>query len=269
VHRLRRSAAATAVVVTLVVAGTVLGTLVRSSGEQDAAPSTTTSTTTTVPIAASAPITEPEPVDPEVSWVAEALVDPIAVFAAPGDAEAERTLTAEAAVTVPDQTPVVFLVKDQLGPEGWLEVWLPVRPNGSSGWVRTADVSITEHRYRIEVSLSDRELRVFDDGAVVLEHAVGVGRRDRPTPGGVYYIKELLQPPEPDGVYGTYAYGLSGFSNVLETFAGGEAVIGIHGTNDPGSIGQEVSSGCIRLPNEVIEELVTYLPLGTPVEILA
>jgi lipoprotein-anchoring transpeptidase ErfK/SrfK len=246
----------------------VVGALVRSSGDEDAAPATTTSTTT-VPIAASSPTTEPEPVDPEVSWVAEALVDPIAVFAAPGDTEAERTLAAEAAVTVPDQTPVVFLVKDQLGPEGWLEVWLPVRPNGSSGWVRTADVSITEHRYRIEVSLGDRELRVFDDGEVVLEHAVGVGRRDRPTPGGVYYIKELLQPPEPDGVYGTYAYGLSGFSNVLETFAGGEAVIGIHGTNDPGSIGQEVSSGCIRLPNEVIEELVTYLPLGTPVEILA
>jgi lipoprotein-anchoring transpeptidase ErfK/SrfK len=268
VHRLRRPAAAAALVPVAVLVAVVVGVLVRPTGGEDAAPTTTTSTTT-VPIASSAPGTEPEPVDPEVSWVAEALVDPIAVFAAPGDAEAEHILAAEAAVTVPDQTPVVFLVKDQLGPEGWLEVWLPVRPNGSSGWVRTEDVAITEHSYRIEVSLGDRELRVFDGGEVVLEHPVGVGRRDRPTPGGVYYIKELLQPPEPDGVYGSYAYGLSGFSNVLETFAGGEAVIGIHGTNDPGSVGREVSSGCIRLPNEVIEEMVTYLPLGTPVEILA
>jgi lipoprotein-anchoring transpeptidase ErfK/SrfK len=205
----------------------------------------------------------------EVSWVAEALVDPIAIFDDPADAVPARHLAAADAVTVPEQTPMVFLVRDRdRAGSGWLEVYLPVRPNGSSGWVRTRDVSLTEHRYRIEVSLSARELRVFDDGRLILAHAVGIGRRDRPTPGGVYFIKELLQPPDPDGVYGTFAYGLSGFSNVLETFAGGQGVVGIHGTNDPSSIGQETSAGCIRLPNDVIEKLVTFLPLGTPVEIL-
>ena len=72
-----------------------------------------------------------------------------------------------------------------------------------------------------------------------------------------------------NGPYGSYAYGLSGFSNVLTSFGGGDGVIGIHGTNDPSSIGQDVSHGCIRLQNADIERLVRFLPLGTPVDILA
>jgi len=60
---------------------------------------------------------------------------------------------------------------------------------------------------------------------------------------------------------------LSGFSNQLTSFAGGDGVIGIHGTNDPSTIGQTVSHGCIRMHNADIEKLVPVLPLGTPVEI--
>jgi lipoprotein-anchoring transpeptidase ErfK/SrfK len=77
----------------------------------------------------------------------------------------------------------------------------------------------------------------------------------------------LLQPPDPNGVYGAFAYGLSGFSNVLTSFAGGEGVVGIHGTNDPSSIGKDVSAGCIRMSNEGIKKLAARLPLGVPVEI--
>jgi lipoprotein-anchoring transpeptidase ErfK/SrfK len=76
-----------------------------------------------------------------------------------------------------------------------------------------------------------------------------------------------LKAPNPNTVYGTYAYGLSGFSNRLTSFAGGDAVIGVHGTNNPASIGHTVSSGCIRMLNSDIEKLVPVLPLGTPVEI--
>ena len=68
-----------------------------------------------------------------------------------------------------------------------------------------------------------------------------------------------------------YAYGLSGFSNVLESFNGGTGVIGIHGTNEPDKVGTDVSSGCIRLHNDAITRMVEEigLPLGTPVEIQA
>ena len=97
----------------------------------------------------------------------------------------------------------------------------------------------------------------------------GIGRDQYPTPGGVFYIKELLRPPDPTGAYGPYAYGLSGFSNVKElaNFEGGQGTIGIHGTNDPSSIGSSVSHGCVRMRNEDITKLAQVLPLGTPVEI--
>lgn len=70
-------------------------------------------------------------------------------------------------------------------------------------------------------------------------------------------------------MYGPYAYGLSGFSNVLTEFNGGYGVIGIHGTNDPSSIGRDVNQGCIRMSNTGITTLAAILPLGTPVEIIA
>jgi lipoprotein-anchoring transpeptidase ErfK/SrfK len=102
---------------------------------------------------------------------------------------------------------------------------------------------------------------------VVVDAAIGVGTASTPTPGGKYYIKELLEPSDPGGAYGPYAYGLSGFSNVLEEFNGGDGVIGIHGTNEPEAIGTDVSHGCIRVDNDTITEMAGMLPLGTPVHI--
>lgn len=161
--------------------------------------------------------------------------------------------------------PRVLLVEQQQG--AWLEVLLPVRPNGSRGWVRAADVELSQTGHAVDVDLAAFELTVTRDGEQVLTSPIAYGTEDTPTPGGRYFITELLQPPDPDGVYGSYAFGLSGFSDVLLSFAGGEGVIGIHGTNDPGSIGQRVSAGCIRVPDDVIIELAGLLPLGTPVTI--
>jgi lipoprotein-anchoring transpeptidase ErfK/SrfK len=162
---------------------------------------------------------------------------------------------------------LVFLVKDQVGDR--LEVYLPVRPNGSTGWVVRDDVELSRHRYRIEVSLGRHRLRLTHGSETLLDVRVGVGAAGMRTPTGVYYLKELLRPPDPSGVYGPYAYGLSGYSTVFTEFAGGDGVIGLHGTDDPSSIGQDVSHGCIRLANDVIVRMVEDigLPLGTPVTI--
>jgi len=162
--------------------------------------------------------------------------------------------------------PLVFLVRDAA--PGWLNVYLPVRPNGSTGWIRATDVELSRHGYRMVIHLADHRLNVWDGDDIVLHASIAVGTERTPTPGGVFYIKELLQPPTDNGPYGSFAYGLSGYSNVLDSFAGGDGVVGIHGTNDPGSIGTDVSAGCIRLTNEQIEYLAGLLPLGTPVEIL-
>lgn len=250
-----RRARALAVVAAAVLVVTAACTGERPTLTDDTLPTTTEATTTT---------TEAAP----LARRAEALGDSIAIYDSADAAEPVRTLTA-AEVTSAAGIPIVFLVKDEQ--DDRLEVYLPVRPNGSTGWVDAADVRVDVVTQRIEVELTAKRIRVYDGDELLVDEPVGVGRTDRPTPGGVYYIKELLQPPNPDGPYGTYAYGLSGFSNVLERFNGGDAVIGIHGTNDPSSIGQDVSSGCIRLNNEVIDRLVEEigLPLGTPVEILA
>ena len=165
------------------------------------------------------------------------------------------------------ESPLVFLVKREVNDE-WIEVYLPVRPNGSSGFVRASDVSLTSHEWRIEVRLSDFQLTVYDGDEVFLDTEVAVAAENTPTPGGLYYTTELLQPPDPNGVYGTFAYGLSGFSDAVPNFNGGEGQLGIHGTNQPELIGQEVSHGCIRMTNEDIERLAAVLPLGVPVEVI-
>lgn len=203
------------------------------------------------------------------STVAHAVVPEVPVFDAPGSARPVRVL----GNPQPSGAPLVFLVREEQ--PGWLDVLLPVRPNGSSGWVRRDDVSLSQHDFGIIVELGARRITVLEGDRVIVRAPVGVGTRDTPTPGGLYYTKELLLPTDasgrysPGGAYGPYAYGLSGFSNVLTSFAGGNGVIGIHGTNSPSSLGRSVSHGCIRVSNRAISFLARTLPLGVPVQIVA
>lgn len=150
---------------------------------------------------------------------------------------------------------------------GFLEVFLPVRPNGSTGFVKVNEVNQNPHNFHIEVRLSQFNLKVFNGSNVILDVPIAVAGNNTPTPGGLYYTTELLKPPNGNGPYGTYAYGLSGFSDVYKTFNGGPGQLGIHGTNTPSSIGKAVSNGCIRMRNEDIEKLAPVLPLGVPVQI--
>jgi len=151
--------------------------------------------------------------------------------------------------------------------DGWLEVRLPVRPNGTTGWIRVDDVDLTRNPYRIELDVSDYELRVFRHDDEVVRTTVSIGTGDTPTPIGQFYLIELLRPSDPDGLYGPFAYGLSGFSTALTSFNGGPGIIGIHGTNEPELLGSDVSHGCVRVGNDVISDLAEFLPLGTPVTI--
>ena len=168
---------------------------------------------------------------------------------------------------LPSGSPLVFFVQERENDR--FRVLLPVRPNGSQGWVRASDVTLFQHDYRITVSTGRHELRVYRAGKVVMRVPVGLGTSTTPTPGGVFYVKELIRPNDPKGAYGPYAYGLSGYSDVLDEFLGGDGVIGIHGTDDPASVGRSVSHGCIRLRNEAITRLAGMLPLGVPVQITA
>src|SRR4051794_12519391 len=164
-----------------------------------------------------------------------------------------------------DGAKVVFLVKKVTGP--WLHVYLPTRPNGSTGWIKKKKVALSGHSYHVTINLDKHVLKAWDGKKKVIKTPIGVGRAVTPTPVGLYYITELLKQPDPSGTYGPYAFGLSAHSDVLNEFAGRDGVLGIHGTNFPQGIGTNVSHGCIRLSNKAIIKLAHRLRGGPPVKI--
>ena len=161
--------------------------------------------------------------------------------------------------------PLVFLVIGQRS-GGWL-VRIPARPNGSTGWIRSSDVSVALTEWSLRISLSQHLLRVYKQGALQRKILVGLGRPSAPTPRGKFYLTEVLQATNPGGAYGPYAYGLSAFSSTFTEFEGGPGQIGMHGTNQPSSIGRNVSHGCIRMSVTNISWLAHRVPAGTPITI--
>lgn len=163
--------------------------------------------------------------------------------------------------------PLVFLVVKSAAVAGWLEIYLPTRPNDSKAWIHASAVQLNTDSYTVNVSQSRHRLEVVVGTRVVFSASVGVGRASLPTPMGRFYLEELLRQPDPTGAYGPYAFGLSAHSNELMSFDGGAGQIGLHGTNVPSSVGESVSHGCLRVSDVVIAHLAHLLPLGTPVVI--
>lgn len=161
--------------------------------------------------------------------------------------------------------PLVLLVDGRRG--DWLHVRLPVRPNGSRGWVRRRDVTLALTKYRIVIDVRRHRLTLFKLGRAVDHERIATGGSVTPTPSGRYFITDLLRPPDPHGLYGPFAFGTSAFSPVLTNFAGGPGQIGLHGTDTPTVLGTDVSHGCIRVSNRTIRSFAKRLPLGTPIRI--
>ena len=165
-------------------------------------------------------------------------------------------------------TPTVLAVVE--GPrDGWARVMIPGRPNGSTGWIAASDVEFFVVDSRIVVDLSERLLWFEVDGQRTLTTEVGIGSVHNPTPTGLYFVTDNVSLADPDGPWGPHALGISARSEVITEFNGGDGIIGIHGTNNPSSIGGNISLGCVRLPNEAITALHQRVPLGTIVEIRA
>jgi hypothetical protein len=151
--------------------------------------------------------------------------------------------------------------------EPWYQVLLPIRPNGSSAWVRGRDVRIRDREDRLEVDLSERMLREYHGDELVNRFRVGIGTDQYPTTEGQFYVYIKVPYDNPNQPYGIMALGLSGFSEVITDWPGGGR-IAVHGTPYASDRGQSVSHGCVRVYNHDMEHL-TDLPLGTPVEIHA
>jgi lipoprotein-anchoring transpeptidase ErfK/SrfK len=146
------------------------------------------------------------------------------------------------------------------------KVLLPVRPNGSTGWVRAVDVRLRAVRTRITVDLSERRVTLFRDGRAILVTKAVIGAPSTPTPTGRFYVNQRLLARNPLGGYGPGAVGISAFSPVLLNWPQG-GPIAIHGTDAPSLIGTAVSHGCLRVVNGDARRLLRLAEEGTPVEI--
>lgn len=108
--------------------------------------------------------------------------------------------------------------------------------------------------YEILVNTNKFLLSLFQDGKLIKNYPIAIGKPSTPTPKGTFTIVNKAH--NPGGPFGARWLGLS-----IKGY-------GIHGTNDPSSIGKAVSNGCIRTYNDNIIELYNTVPIGTTVRIL-
>ncbi|MCM3003129.1 L,D-transpeptidase family protein [Priestia koreensis] len=108
--------------------------------------------------------------------------------------------------------------------------------------------------YSIYVYLKEKRLLLIHDGKLMKTYPIAVGKMLTSTPPGNYVI--VNRQPDPGGPFGEMWLSLSKYH------------YGIHGTNNPSSIGKAVSLGCIRMYNKDVLELSSLVPNGTGVYIL-
>jgi lipoprotein-anchoring transpeptidase ErfK/SrfK len=154
---------------------------------------------------------------------------------------------------------------------GWFRVRLVTRPNGSTGWVRAADVTVTDTPYRIVVNLAAERLRLYRLGRQIMNAPAGIGTKQDPTPTGQYFVAMLEDSPSAE--YGPFILVTSAHSEAIGDWEGsGDAVIGIHGPLGEGGLigtsGAALSHGCIRLQLPDLARL-RPVPIGTPITITA
>jgi lipoprotein-anchoring transpeptidase ErfK/SrfK len=119
----------------------------------------------------------------------------------------------------------------------------------------------------IVVSLEDRKLALVEDGQVRKIYTVAVGKPSTPSPEGTFTIERRVANPTyhhdgktvlpgPGNPVGTRWMGLS------------KPGFGIHGTNEPRSIGKAASHGCIRMAKADLEEFYEQVAVGDTVQLV-
>jgi lipoprotein-anchoring transpeptidase ErfK/SrfK len=151
---------------------------------------------------------------------------------------------------------------------GWLAVLSERRLDGRAGWIPASAAQLLREPYAIRIDLSKRQVTVRHDGDVVRRFTVAVGAPGSPTPTGRFAVTDTLKLVGA-GPYGCCAIALTARQpEIPQGWTGGDR-IAIHGTSEPGSIGQAVSHGCLRAQEADLRWLLRHIPLGSPVRITA
>jgi lipoprotein-anchoring transpeptidase ErfK/SrfK len=162
---------------------------------------------------------------------------------------------------------VVFALDQTTGVDGrtWFKVSLPMRPNGTVGWIPAGMVRLRPTRNHIVVHRGLRTIDLYRGSRRLLHAKVAVGAPGRETPLGEFYVTARFVPDDP--FLGVFALETSAYSRLTEWPGGG--VVGIHGTSKPWLLGRAVSHGCVRVSNATALALERLAPLGTPISIVA
>ncbi|WP_223595532.1 L,D-transpeptidase family protein [Neobacillus bataviensis] len=107
--------------------------------------------------------------------------------------------------------------------------------------------------FSIHISVGKRNLVLYNNGRLVRIFPIAVGKMLTNTPTGEFVI--VNRQYNPGGPFGVLWMSLS------------KQGYGIHGTNDPSSIGKAVSHGCVRMYNRDVLQLAEMVPNGTRVVI--
>lgn len=129
-----------------------------------------------------------------------------------------------------------------------------------------AEAEDAEPQRRIVVSIPDRKLALIENGRVIKVYPTAVGRAASPTPSGTFTIVQRVSNP---AWYGPGKVVAPGKGNPLGTRWLGlsRKSYGIHGTNEPRSIGRNASHGCVRMRNRDVEDLFARVAVGDVVEL--
>jgi lipoprotein-anchoring transpeptidase ErfK/SrfK len=118
------------------------------------------------------------------------------------------------------------------------------------------------------VSIPDRKLALIENGKAVRIYRVAVGKISTPSPAGAFKIVNRVTNPT---YYHKGQVIAAGKGNPVGARWMGLSAkgYGIHGSNQPNSIGKAASTGCIRVGKEDLEELFALVDVGDAVQIRA
>lgn len=124
------------------------------------------------------------------------------------------------------------------------------------GSINSANPGPPVGEMRIEINVEKRTLTLLVDDQIFKVYPCAVGKAATKSPVGEWRI--IQKGTHWGGGFGTRWLGL----NVPW------GIYGIHGTNNPRSIGNAESAGCIRMQNRDVEELYPWIDIGTRVSII-
>jgi len=158
---------------------------------------------------------------------------------------------------------------------GALLAFIPIAP--AVAWYSHVIPGFNDAPMRIEVDLSTREMKVIENGDVTHTFGVAVGRPSHPTPTGEFHTGDIVwnpdwKPPPVDWAKNKHYEAPGAPSNPMQgvKIYFRAPYYFIHGTNNPDSIGEAASHGCIRMtPDDAISlaHLIEKAGGGVPMEI--